>query len=138
MNDATIAQPYNQIHQVIVQSVDVHHFADLRHCEAFDQFHDDAVPIEIDRFRHGKASIVQRRHVGKFTCGRNAGQIQPRRFVPSSVIVALLFDVPETCAAQAMQFQAQRHAVVVADRVNVRLFSDANLIAKRGNRFAQR
>lgn len=96
------------------------------------------MPIEIDRLRHRKSATVQRRHVRELARRRDTRQVQPGGLVPASVIVALLLHVTEARATEPMQLQTQRLVIVVAHRVDVRLLADADLVAERGDRSAQR
>lgn len=66
-------------------------------CISIDQIHDNTMPIKVDWSRYGKAAVIQCFHVGEFSCGRDARQIQPRNLMPASVIVSLFLDVPKAC-----------------------------------------
>ena len=43
------------------------------------QVHDDAVTVEVDRFRDWESSIIQRLHVSKLLCGRDPRKIDPKK-----------------------------------------------------------
>lgn len=68
---------------------------------ALHQLHNHAVPVEVDGPRHREAAVPQRGHVGELLGRRDARQVQPGGAVAVRMVVAFLFDVAETSAAES-------------------------------------
>ena len=65
------------------------------------EFHDNHVPVAVDRFGDRKLVVMETRHECKLLGGCYPAQVQPVGYIALQVVVPLVLDRPERCATQS-------------------------------------